>query len=1026
MAAALLGRVDAALVDGREKGLSIANEALKSAKDEKDKAAASLAVARVSRFEVQRGSRPAEAALKSAEKALSSYQKLGDKSGEALARTEIAYTETITEKAVQAAETARAIFAELKDRDGELNAAHALIDAQLVHAGPEVGLLESQRALKLAKEIGSRKGEATVLQSMLGMHMQVSDADKAMQVATDALKLAQETKDNDTYLTTLSKILLVHSALKNPDEANSCLQSALKLFRDSGDKAGEAGILNLLAYTKLEEGAWDAAFETADQSLQIYKGLKDQKGVLTALKALLTVLAADRTKLPLLSERDMVSASEHVIRYFRELGDKPWLLQAMRTQAVVFFETHQPRQAMRVLEDARKIYKESGDNEGEETVLNIVISSLLSTGESELAMQTAGDLFALHLTRDDHCGQVDALLLSSNIHLQKKDADKALEVAKDALGIAKESGDKKLELGALSVVQRIHLAKNVVDSKALDISKEILAIARELGDCVSEANALFTTAQVSASIVGREQRRGQDYMSAIDQCQEAVEILKDIDNKRSQLPILEFIYSLQRAQSQRIDAQDTARDIVAIMQDLRNSGGEAGALILVAEADPPTTEALQSAEEAERLFAAFNNPYGQAIARHLIFKGNLTLKKFAEAQSAAEEAKALFKEAGDAHGQAVCANACANCLLQKAYALGEAAKPQEIVELCEEATRLAREALDTFGAIGDSHGRTLSMNIIKDMKKLTDARGSGLLKPVLEEGEVAEVSNVDALGLPMDETSVARSGMTKRRPRHLINAPAHGPLNIQYTVFTPKALPQRSDEHRQIFVVGQFPKLLQAVLKARPSLAAEAKKRVQKADYRIPRGVAAPMRLVSQEVLAVSMQEAGFTGAICNYVDLDRVSTIDITDLSLMMIRATMALADQGEPASLDFVTSCQDHAAPDSLPEMRHPLHGILIGIVRASNNEYVGQEVRLLDIEPPHKRTPVGQVYYKGQARSYVEAILRRGNLYVPKLVGSGMIANHPMQYEFVKAGITDKAWGVDLGKAVDAPFDTWTTGG
>merc|ERR1711865_897605 len=110
------------------------------------------------------------------------------------------------------------------------------------------------------------------------------------------------------------------------------------------------------------------------------------------------------------------------------------------------------------------------------------------------------------------------------------------------------------------MVQSLHLANKGDDSKALETAQQILAIAREIGDVVQEASALFVVGQVHAAKVGREKKPGQDYSEAISQCTEAVEILEDVGNKRGQLPILEFIYSMQRGQHQEMEAMSTARD----------------------------------------------------------------------------------------------------------------------------------------------------------------------------------------------------------------------------------------------------------------------------------------------------------------------------------------------------------------------------------------------------------------------------------------------------------------------------------
>lgn len=357
--------------------------------------------------------------------------------------------------------------------------------------------------------------------------------------------------------------------------------------------------------------------------------------------------------------------------------------------------------------------------------MNIATSAFMERGEPAGAMKAAGELFALHLTTDDQAGQVDALLLSSNIHLQSMDFAKASSVAKDALGIAKESGDKKLQIKALGVLQSLSLAENQGEDKAIQLGTEMLALAREAGDLMQEASTLFVLGKINAqktSNLAKSGRTDVNYVESISQCQDALEILQDVDNQRAQLPVLEFIYSMHRAQSQTLEAMDAARDIVSIMQDLGNPGGQAGALIMVAEGDPSTFEALQSAEQAFAIFEGFGNTFGKAVSKHLQFKAHYAQESRTQAYQCAEQAKALFKEVGDVHGQAVCGNAMANILLKNVS--DSKIVGIEIAKQCMETTKLAREALDNFAAIGDSHGRLLSMNIITTMKKLNAEKGT--------------------------------------------------------------------------------------------------------------------------------------------------------------------------------------------------------------------------------------------------------------------------------------------------------------
>mmetsp|Transcript_37727 Transcript_37727/g.70631 ORF Transcript_37727/g.70631 Transcript_37727/m.70631 type:complete len:1002 (+) Transcript_37727:46-3051(+) len=998
--AAILEKVDTALGKDRSEGLEVANAAIKSAgSDKKAEAYALLALGKATVFESARGSKPAEDALKSAKKALSLFKAQKDKAGEASALVVVSSAESNTEKAAYAAKNASRIFRELQDKKGESTAAYALMDAELALAGPEKGLLASERALQLAKEAGSKKDENAALQSIMGMHIQASNPDKAMSVAAEALKLAKDSKDSESYMATLSKVLLVQSALKSPEQAQKAAEEGLKLFEELGDKKGRAGMLCMLANTFLEQKQWEKAVDPASEALKIYKELNDKKGVFVAMRTLIAVLAMDRQKLQVLLDKACTDVALDGLEFFKKSKDKRGEVIALQMLAFVFFQTEQPKQAMSALGEARKIYKDLGDKEGEVTVLNSVVAAFMERGEVSVALTAVGDLFALYLSTGDQAGQVEALLSSANIHYQKDDVQKAGEVAKDALGIAKELGDKRLELKCLENVQGTVVQKKKDTPKALKVTKEILGIARELGEREKEASALYMLAQLGL----REGDTEENYANSASTALEAIELLEDAGDRRGQLPILELIYSIQRAMSRTMEALETARAMVDIMKDIEFPQGIAGASILCAEAEPKTMEALESAQEAVQIFEALGDKMGQAVAQHLIFKCRFVQKNtLQQACEAAREAKNLFQEAGDPHGEAVALNSVANGMLHMAYAKKD--KPEQVTNLCKDATIVAREALDKFGSIGDAYGRELSMNIIKDMKKLNDTCGSEAMLAYAEEGgeesAIAQNKDLDASGLPLVDPYEEREKIARQAPKvYQPEGATFGMLDIDYAVFDAKEPPNASDEHRQLFAVGQFPKLFQSVLKARKDLASTIlqKTKAVRGEKKQARGIAAPMRKIPEVCLQRVVVECGVTGGCFLLVGSEHIGTSDIVESALQMIRCTQG-AGEYDPIPLDMVTSSSNHAAPNFLPESRPPLLGPLIGLCRTAQMEFPLGEIRLLDIEEPRKRRLLPYIYFNGPGRQPREVIIRNGHVFMPRLVSSGARPHYPGEFQMI----------------------------
>lgn len=229
-----------------------------------------------------------------------------------------------------------------------------------------------------------------------------------------------------------------------------------------------------------------------------------------------------------------------------------------------------------------------------------------------------------------------------------------------------------------------------------------------------------------------------------------------------------------------------------------------------------------------------------------------------------------------------------------------------------------------------------------------------------------------------------------------------------YTPYYTKTAPIGNEVHRHLVVAGMFPKLFQKVLSSRPRLAAAALQKMKATrGSRAARGIAVQNRLASEDSFLKLVQESGCTGVVGNFVDHgESLNTFDVLDLSMKIVRSTQN-SDPPEPISLELVTCGSNHAAPDVLPLLRHPLHGSLVGFMRTCTIEYPTADCRYIDIDIPAKRTCVPQLFYKGAGRFYGEAILRNGILFIPKLVGSGSLDIQPFQYELRKGTMRQKAW-------------------
>jgi tetratricopeptide (TPR) repeat protein len=582
------------------------------------------------------GGEKAEAALDEAERIASTElekcRKTGDKrsiGAMLLALAELAHNrtdESKREEAFLAAVEARGLLRDIGDTKLEAGACFILANMysqkrQLQEAGQLVN-----EALALFRKLGDRKSEAKTLSVMATVHLLDERIQDAFGVAKESLAIFRELDVSKMLAYGLYNLASWYVGLDRPGDAVPHVEEALKIFEElKYPKCWRAATLNLLSHALVDSGQIVHGLKKAQEGVTEYQKAGDIRGRIFALDALAN--AHSRKD----DHDEALVATEAGLAACRELGDKTWEAQMLRTLAMVHQQSKSWEKAVQAVQDAKAL---AADNQKEQTSLSSALMqvhvaqedfhSAVRAAEEELdnakqngdRIKEARSLLALASIRGmdgdldpakeetiqaleqfqglgDRSGEGSAQLLLADIHLAKEEFADGLAAASKALQIFKEKGNEKMQSQVLHMTAKLRMAEDAAPEIGLKAANEAVSLMKKIQDQRGEAESLILASQVQVKVAMKQgnaaaeqdtyrvmSREGE---KALKHAQEAVKIGKKLkDNALT----ASAVYQCATAQliAYRIkQALSLADDAAARFLALGDQAGQLASVILRAE-----------------------------------------------------------------------------------------------------------------------------------------------------------------------------------------------------------------------------------------------------------------------------------------------------------------------------------------------------------------------------------------------------------------------------------------------------------
>ncbi|MEP0859549.1 CHAT domain-containing tetratricopeptide repeat protein [Trichocoleus sp. DQ-U1] len=260
-------------------------------------------------------------------------------------------------------------------------------------------------------------------------------------------------------------------------------QQALIIYREIKDREGEGAALGNLGVAYDSLGDYAKAIEYQQQHLAIAREIKDRQGEGKALGNL--GVAYD-------SLGDYAKAIEYQQQHLaiaREIKDRQSEGAALGNLGVAYLNLGDYAKAIEYQQQHLASAREIKDRQIEGTALGNLGVAYRSLGDYAKAIEYQQQHLAIAREIKDRQGEGKALGNLGLAYLDLRDYAKAIEYSQQVLAIAREIKDRQGEGKALGNLGLAYLDLRDY-AKAIEYSQQVLAIAREIKDRQSEGTAL--------------------------------------------------------------------------------------------------------------------------------------------------------------------------------------------------------------------------------------------------------------------------------------------------------------------------------------------------------------------------------------------------------------------------------------------------------------------------------------------------------------------------------------------------------
>jgi tetratricopeptide (TPR) repeat protein/transcriptional regulator with XRE-family HTH domain len=372
---------------------------------------------------------------------------------------------------------------QIGDRTGEALALTDLGDVRRLTGDFAGAVRDLQEALGIYRDLGDRPGEALALANLGNTRRMAGDYPDAVRDLQEALDICRDLGDQPRR----TNVLIIHGqalqAAGDYPAAAQDLREALDIYRDLGDRGGQASALINLGTGEWLTGDYPGAVRDLQEALGICRELGDRLGQVNALTWLGVVrrLTGDYPG----AARDLQEA----LSIGRDFGFLHGQLSALMYLGDVRRLTGDYPGAARDLQEALDFYSERGEWHGQAVALIFLGVVRRLTGDLPGAARDLQEAVGTFRGAGDRLNLAVALARFAVVRRLTGDYPGAARDLQEALDIAREIASPDAELMALN--ESGTLSRICGDlGQARSCHQQALDLARRTGIALEEAHAL--------------------------------------------------------------------------------------------------------------------------------------------------------------------------------------------------------------------------------------------------------------------------------------------------------------------------------------------------------------------------------------------------------------------------------------------------------------------------------------------------------------------------------------------------------
>lgn len=617
-----------------------------------------------------------------AREALALHQRAGNGKGQAAALQTLARVLIDTKSMQKALATVSDLLRlrrELGDEEGQTAALKLLATAHSKSAAVVTSkAAANDRALEALEDwlatvrgFGDAKGEVVALQAIVSYLLddQICSSTggaadlsrKACRFAAEASAICKTLGDTKRQIELNGALVRAHLARSDFDEALARVKEGVRLAA-GGDADDRVGALLLKVHVHLRREEPEQALPSANRALAAARESDQKHGEVDSLFSLARVQSAlGRPE----EAAELVLSAADICRRFDDRQAAAALLALLAGGLLDF---GRPGQALRVAEEAARLFGRAGESLGQaEALAGVVADAALAAGEADRSAAATEQALELFRSRGDRAGESRVLLSLARSRQAAGNSEGALQVAFELAQASVRSGQKVSEAAAQQLAAEVHCSNN-------------------------------------------------EHQLALQRAAQAHDLFRELQDQHGQLAVLELLVRVRSSMKEPDTAQQHAEDACALCDALgeRSRGARLRDVVVDFRLQKREfSEVVKAAKAAREACRRQGDSLGEAQEWHAIAKARLeqvrlacptgvssaaesqwepaTLRRLMEAFMAAKEALHLFQQAGDASGQAASLQAVAKAYRYKG-------QPLLAVEAAKESVAVYRATKDQLGA----------------------------------------------------------------------------------------------------------------------------------------------------------------------------------------------------------------------------------------------------------------------------------------------------------------------------------------